>query len=589
MKKLNVILLIFSFILSGIGGIFLFGATASNEGLVPTNAPIVEETTEYTFKTYEDYFVDYFNLPAETYTRDEATNAVIIDYTKITRTKANGETELSYNGEVFEIITNNDLSGSGSALDPYVVSSMKGFLYLLNYDLGKAVLMSSKYISLNCDIILNDEVFNEDGSATGGDGIVYNFDAFRNASALTIYGNNHYISGFYNVLTRNSEVTSIFGAWNALKEVRDLDFYNIFVKGNGTVSILAVGINFVTNCNVYSGFIHGGQASPFGSYTKVIKDCDNYAKITGTTYVSGIIHKLTSEEQNIEIINCNNYGEVFASGAYASGIISSARKGVNLKIMNCNNYASINTGTNNYVGGIIGSLMSDTLMQNCNNYGDCMPGNVYVGGIVGSVGECSLSIDNCQNSGEITLINSSKWGAGQLIGRVAGTRLLVKNSSIFAINQRYCFGEITTNAIVHLENIKGNFTNWTATNVYFCSLNVSSSQVFIKNFIVQITMPNITVVQLVRDVKNANIQATNIIINVENEKTVSFKEAKSNIDGLLFDANGKKEYYGTDFTGFYFSWRTGKIGLIAFDGRGQFQGQIDEEWLKNNGYQKKSV
>ena len=51
----------------------------------------------------------------------------------------------------------------------------------------------------------------------------------------------------------------------------------------------------------------------------------------------------------------------------------------------------------------------------------------------------------------------------------------------------------------------------------------------------------------------------------------------------------KKQYYGTDFSGFYFSWRTGKIGLVALDGRGQFQGKIDEKWLNNKGYSKQNI
>ena len=90
MKKLNVILLILSFILSGIGSIFLFDAKTSTNDSIQTIAPSnkieSEEVTEYTYKTYEDYFIDYFNLPAETYTRDETTGVVTIDYTKITRT-----------------------------------------------------------------------------------------------------------------------------------------------------------------------------------------------------------------------------------------------------------------------------------------------------------------------------------------------------------------------------------------------------------------------------------------------------------------------------------------------------------------------
>jgi len=50
-----------------------------------------------------------------------------------------------------------------------------------------------------------------------------------------------------------------------------------------------------------------------------------------------------------------------------------------------------------------------------------------------------------------------------------------------------------------------------------------------------------------------------------------------------------KYYYGSNFSGFYFSWQTGNIGLIALDGRGSFQGKIDEEWLLRKGFEKKEV
>ena len=48
-------------------------------------------------------------------------------------------------------------------------------------------------------------------------------------------------------------------------------------------------------------------------------------------------------------------------------------------------------------------------------------------------------------------------------------------------------------------------------------------------------------------------------------------------------------FYGNDFSGFYFSWKTGGFGLVSFDGRGQFQGTIDAEWLKNRGFTEKSA
>ena len=43
-------------------------------------------------------------------------------------------------------------------------------------------------------------------------------------------------------------------------------------------------------------------------------------------------------------------------------------------------------------------------------------------------------------------------------------------------------------------------------------------------------------------------------------------------------------YYGSDFSGFYYSWKTGKIGLTYLDGVGAFQGEMTEAYLQSRGY-----
>ena len=85
----------------------------------------------------------------------------------------------------------------------------------------------------------------------------------------------------------------------------------------------------------------------------------------------------------------------------------------------------------------------------------------------------------------------------------------------------------------------------------------------------------------------------NILININQGNLKAIERNKHyevyNIENLIINQEGEKQYYGSNFSGFYFSWRTGKVGLVALDGRGQFQGAIDEEWLKGKGYEKKSV
>ena len=49
-------------------------------------------------------------------------------------------------------------------------------------------------------------------------------------------------------------------------------------------------------------------------------------------------------------------------------------------------------------------------------------------------------------------------------------------------------------------------------------------------------------------------------------------------------------YYGSNFSSFYFKWKTGEIGLSAFGAVGFHQGKVTEEWLTEyKGYKKIEV
>ena len=84
--------------------------------------------------------------------------------------------------------------------------------------------------------------------------------------------------------------------------------------------------------------------------------------------------------------------------------------------------------------------------------------------------------------------------------------------------------------------------------------------------------------------KNIIIKGNCLLLNSPNVNSEFYQ-----IEGIVCFGSSMKYYIGNNFSGFYFSWKLGKIGLITFDGRGSFQGKIDEEWLKNNGFEKKVV
>ena len=56
---------------------------------------------------------------------------------------------------------------------------------------------------------------------------------------------------------------------------------------------------------------------------------------------------------------------------------------------------------------------------------------------------------------------------------------------------------------------------------------------------------------------------------------------------VILNKANRKEFYGTDFSGFYVDWKTGKIGLKSMSGKGFFQGEVNEEYLKQKGFAKK--
>jgi len=390
-KKLNVILLILSFILSGIGSIFLFDAKISNNDSIQTIAPSnkieSEEITEYTYKTYEDYFIDNFNLPAETYTRDETTNVVTIDYTKITRNTTNGQTELSYNGNVFDVVTSDDLSGSGSQTDPYIIKNGKGFRYLLNESLSK-LSIQKKYILLENDIYLNDETFDLKGKPFGGDGIIYNYKCTKNFGQYSyINGNDFSIQGFYAVededlVAETSFNRCLFGK-SRISEMKNINLKNFYVNGNNYESTRAFCsyIDIAENIIIHEGTIEaeaGYVSGICGGLMVSAKNCVNHANIyTESNEASGLFREIYD---NVIIEKCHNYGTIKSSSTGTSrcgGLVRNAGK--NYTIKHCNNYGKIIAGGKQN-GGLLAWARHGVII-NSNNYGNIE--SLSAGGFVG--------------------------------------------------------------------------------------------------------------------------------------------------------------------------------------------------------------
>ena len=153
--------------------------------------------------------------------------------------------------------------------------------------------------------------------------------------------------------------------------IKNITFDNAKVKGNDNCStgILAgyvrscviENIKTTENCSVEGQYETGGIA---GGANGNISNCENHAIVNGSYYVGGIVGICFDSENSIT--SCANYGEI--------------------------------TGTEDFVGGIIGYFGEGSLQNSANNGN--ITGNARVGNLIGYANICN--INNVLGIGNIT-------------------------------------------------------------------------------------------------------------------------------------------------------------------------------------------
>ena len=391
-----------------IGLLFINSDTSNNA--IQTSKEVKESTqtwVEPTVKSFDEYFTDN-NITAET-------------------------------------ITEADLTGTGSSTDPYVVHSTNGFWWLANNSLS-GIKLQSKYLEIDCDIVLNEEEFDENGNVSGGDGIVYQWKPLF-AGQSTINGKGSEVRGLY----YNGE-ESFVGLFTAraesggnyyLDEISSLDikyFYLFSTESN--ISALISGCWTIDNCNTYNGTVKGknnvgGIAGSSGSTitncnnhasvyatginvggivginSRKIVACSNFGLVTATQYTGGVIGYCSYENGAVNIKDSKNFGQINGGISGTGGIIGyfAVARSQTSNVLGCMNYGVVvATGSQDSVGGIIATLKgSGTAVVNisyCLNYADIDAPKQNVAGIVSSVSASSnamltLNIDSCRNEGNL--------------------------------------------------------------------------------------------------------------------------------------------------------------------------------------------
>ena len=530
-----------------------------------------------TYKTYDDYFTD-LNITKET-------------------------------------ITEEDLTGTGTEVNPYVVKSLRGLLYVVT-NTKYGISLNSKYLELDCDLVLNDETFDENGIPSGGDGVVYQWEPITNCYNLSFEGNGHTVEGlFFNDAERNN--VAFFGA-SRVKEISNLIISNIYLNGSIGIAGICYNVEEISNCKVASGTIRGTDGgSGITRVASSIENCINCANIYFFENCAGIIWAIDSRA--VIIKNCKNYGNLTVQRNNVSGLVGDAFR--NTMIENCANYGDLRCDpTGIRVAGILcrfylSSAMSSTTMlkiKNTYNYGSMYIEGSYteIGGIVSETSG-HTQIINCGNYGLLEGIGIKQDPhAGEIIG------LMGYNSNYHYTNVR------VTDCVIHSSSglpIVGSIfmtkDEGTIDDLYIenCQYSYSGEKTFDKTIITRfimygarLTVKNITAHIETKEFagwlfgicgKNGHIFAKNIIINLKCEirkwsnmilESQYNGIAEINIEGVIFD-NFVKFYYGSDFSGFYIDWKTGKIGLKAMSGKGFFQDEVSEELLAQKGFVKKDI
>ena len=285
------------------------------------------------------------------------------------------------------------------------------------------------------------------------------WEPIGNASANTfrgIYdGNNQTISGLYIV---SGTGNALFGNVGGVNADSVAVIKNLTVAGSG-------GENVDVSSDGAPGTA-AGLAAIVAAHT-LIENCTNRAHITAPNFAGGLIGTCTGD--NITIQGCKNYGEIFGEGGFNGGIVASigALETENIYITSCHNYGNMEIAStaNSVTGGILGRTVSPTAAEIkwCSNRGSIRLNGVNAtngtGGVVGSLLGNSV-VEECYNLGSINTFTNT----GGVVGFV---NLAANNSRI-----RNCYNKgtilYTTRTAVNNGGVSGNATNYWTVPIEYC-------------------------------------------------------------------------------------------------------------------------
>ncbi len=262
--------------------------------------------------------------------------------------------------------------GEGTEENPYLIRSADDLADMYTYITAKQMPTSGVHFRMTQDINMKN-IENWRGIAEStSKGFCGHFDG----AGYAVWNLNH---------TSNYNVLGLFGNLGDGALIENL-----------TVASGKIGVP-----GGYNNTVGGIAARVVSNASATIRNCHNYASVSGLWGVGGILGEL-EDNAHVTVENCSNRGEVYASYT-GGGIIGQVgpnrwkNNGSSVTVVNCYNVGNIG-GTGAWgLGGIIGSFRlgntDDSAVKNCYNAGTVRETEPS-GAVIGSVCETSVLLEN---------------------------------------------------------------------------------------------------------------------------------------------------------------------------------------------------
>ena len=323
-----------------------------------------------------------------------------------------------------------------------------------------------------------------------------------------------------------------------------------------------------------SGMIGQGSAN--------LSNCKNYASVKGNSYVAGIVG------YGVSCFECENNG-IIEGVSYTAGIC-----GYSSGVDKCVNKGTIlNKVAGSKISGI-GNSQSGSLFNYCENYGDiiCTAETNHVSGIT-ALAKAYM----CQNSGNVFTYGQYACGISYSGGSFCTNRgnITGNSASGIGVNTQYCvnygnvvatgtacgIGEDSGSYNVNYGNVSGKYASGIGgagltSELYSCvnygNITGTTNAGGIANSVGKMTncinfgkiTGNSSCAGLA---KRIEIGVTNCIVNCR-------------VNGAL-----QKQYWGTDFSAFFHTYKDGRIGLSRLESTGFIMEVLTENFLQRNGFE----